>query len=228
MKRMFGVMLMMLLICGCGNKEESEEPAFDYDATGKRPTHIIVPLEVGNMWEYQIYALDTAVNDIRMLKTDTLEVVEDTSVNAERWFHVGGLQGSEGWVTNRKDGFWFARPNEQPFLFAKFPAEVGDRYTSVIGEVEAQITVAEIGAEVTVPAGTFRCHKYVQKAGAMQVTTVFYFAPGIGLVKMSLLAPPGERLIGENRLSGLNLLSREEALLRDYRERKKDSTDSNR
>lgn len=228
MKRLFGLFLMTLLICGCGDKKESEEPAFDYDATGKRPVSIIVPLEVGNMWEYQIYAMDTAVNDLRMIKTDTLEVVEDTAVNAEQWFHVGGLQGSEGWVTNREDGFWFARPNEQPFLFAKFPAEVGDRYTSMIGDVEAQTTVAEIGIEVAVPAGVFRCHKYVQKAGTMQVTTIFYFAPGVGLVKMSLMDRTGKTPIGENRLADLTLLSRREALLRNYREGKKDSTDSGR
>ncbi len=218
MKRLLGSILVLVLFCGCGGKEESEEPAFDYDATGKRIGNIIMPLEVGNMWEYQIFALDTAVNDLRMIKVDTFAVVEDTAVNAERWFHIGGLQGTEGWVTNRRDGFWFARLNEDPFLFAKFPAEVGDRYTSTIGTVEAEITVTDVGAEVTVPAGTFRCYRYVQKAGPMGVTTIFYFAPGAGLVKVSLMDRTGQRPIGENRLSNVTLISRQEALQRQIQD----------
>jgi hypothetical protein len=225
MKQIFAVMIALLLICGCGDEKESEVPAFDYDATGKRIGNIIVPLQVGNVWEYQVYALDTAVNDLRMIKIDTLTVYKDTSVNAERWYKMGGLQGTEGWVTNRKDGFWFARLNQQPFLFAKYPVKVGDRYTSLIGNVEAEITVAEIGAEVAVPAGTFRCHKYVQKVGPMEATTIFYFAPGVGLVKMSLMDRTGKRPIGENRLSVVTLISAREALQREHEKQMKDSTD---
>ncbi len=228
MKRLLCLAAVMLMLVGCGDKKESEEPAIDLGLDVRRVGNIIMPLEVGNAWVYQIYALDTAGNALRLASIDTLMVVEDTTVNYERWFRVTGLPRTEGWVINREDGFWFARPNEQPFLFAKFPAEVGDRYTSTIGQVEAHTTLAAISVEVTVPAGTYLCHKYIQKIGPLEATTNYYFAPGIGLVKMSIMDRSGTSPMVENYLSDLKLISRKEALRREYMERQRDSSDSSR
>jgi hypothetical protein len=48
------------------------------------------------------------------------------------------------------------------------------------------------------------------------------------LVKMDLMDRAGRRSIGENRLSDLTLITRSEALTREYYKRKADSADSNR
>lgn len=206
--------MMVLMLLGCSSKKESDQPAIDIGA--KRIGNIIMPLELGNWWSYNVYGLDTAQNTLRQMLLDTLMVISDTTVNQERWFHIGGLQGTEGWVINREDGFWFAPPGQKPFLFAKYPADVGDTFSSVIGNANAHTTVAGIGVEVKSPAGTYYCYKYSQKVEPSNAVTNYYFAPGVGLVKMEIMDRSGRQPMAMDQLAGLNVISRQEALRRQY------------
>jgi hypothetical protein len=210
-----GVMVFILL--GCSSKKESDQSSIDIGAEAKRIGNIIMPLELGNWWSYNVYGLDTAQNTLRPILLDTLMVISDTTVNQERWFHIGGLQGTEGWVINREDGFWFAPPGQKPFLFAKYPAEVGDTFSSVIGSVNAHTTVEGIGVEVKSPAGTYYCYKYSQRVEPSNAITNYYFAPGVGLVKMEIMDRSGRQPMAMDQLAQLNVISRQEALLRQYR-----------
>ncbi len=207
--------IVILTLLGCSSKKESDEPSIDI-SPGQRVGNIIMPLEVGNMWVYNVYGLDTAKNELRAILIDTLSVISDTLINRERWFYIGGLQRTEGWVMNRKDGFWFALPVGQPFLFAKYPAEPGDTFTSLIGASTAQTTVEGTGVEVKSPAGTYYCYKYVQKVMPLNAVTNYYFAPGVGLVKMEIMDRSGQQPIAMDMLAELNLISSQEALRRQY------------
>ncbi len=227
MRNAFLAAIVILTLLGCSSKKESEEePSIDI-TPGQRVGNIIMPLEIGNMWVYNIYGLDTANNQLRVIKVDTLSVVSDSIINRDRWYYIGGLQRTEGWVQNRKDGFWFALPGTQPFLFAKYPAQAGDTFTSLIGSSTARTTVAGTGVEVKSPAGTYYCYKYVQKVAPMDVITNYYFAPGVGLVKMEIMDRSGQQPMAMDMLTELNIISRQEALRRQYlKEHPGDTADS--
>jgi hypothetical protein len=207
--------IVILTLLGCSSKKESEEPSIDI-SPGQRVGNIIMPLEIGNMWVYNIYGLDTASNQLREILVDTLAVVHDTIINRERWFYIGGLQRTKGWVSNRKDGFWFALPGGLPFLFAKYPAQPGDTFSSLIGSTMTHTTLEGTGEEVKSPAGTYYCYKYVQKVVPSDIITNYYFAPGVGMVKMEIMDRSGQRPIAEDLLSKLNIISQQEALRRKY------------
>ena len=226
MKKALLTGIVILTLLGCSGKEESDEPKIDIGGT-PRIGNIIMPLEVGNWWSYTIYGLDSARNMLRPILIDTLMVSSDTTINQERWFFMGGLQGTSGLVMNRRDGFWFAPAGAQPFLFAKYPAEVGDTFSSLIGDVPAHTTVEANGVEVKSPAGTYLCYKYVQKVEPSNAITNYYFAPGVGLVKMEIMDRAGQKPMAMNLLAKLNLISRQEALRQEYRrEHQRDSAGS--
>jgi hypothetical protein len=208
--------LVILTLLGCSSKKEAEEePSIDI-SPGQRVGNIIMPLEIGNMWVYNVYGIDTAQKQLRPILVDTLSVISDTVINSERWFYMAGLQGTEGWVQNRKDGFWFALPGAQPFLFAAYPAQPGDTFTSLIGKSTAHTTVAGTGVEVKSPAGTDYCYKYVQKVAPVNATTNYYFAPGVGLVKMEIMDRSGQQPMAMDLLNEVNLINRQKALQQKY------------
>lgn len=208
--------IVILTLLGCSSKKESEEQPAINISPGQRVGNIIMPLEVGNMWVYDVYGLDTTSNQLKPMLVDTLSVLSDTLANRERWFYMGGLQGTEGWVQNRKDGFWFTLPGGQPFLFAKYPAQPGDTFSSVIGKTTTQTTVEGTGVEVQAPAGTYYCYKYIQKVKALNAVTNYYFAPGVGLIKMEIMDQSGMRPVAMDLLAKVNVISRQEALRRQY------------
>jgi len=194
--------MIVLVVAGCSKKKESEEPSIDITPV-HRIGNIIMPLEVGDMWVYDIYGLDTAKNQLRPMMVDTLSV--DTIYNRERWYHIGGLQGTEGSVINREDGFWFAFPGQPPFLFAKYPAELGDTFSGVIGNTTTLTTVEGTGVEVKTPAGTYFCYKYAQRVKPTNAITNYYFAPGVGLVKMEIMDRSGMHPVAVDVLRELNI-----------------------
>ena len=193
--------LLVLFLAGCGGEEG--EPDADTRqgiietrvGTGK-----IIPLAAGHKWIYEVRALDTTVNALRAFRVDTFHVVRDTIINNGQWFEIDGLGRDRGFGTNLPDGFWYARPGENPFLFAKYPAAVGDTFTSTIGEIEAKTTVAATDLKISTSAGDFYCYKYMQKIGPQEMTTNYYFAPGVGLIKMEIMDQFGKSPVAENRL----------------------------
>jgi hypothetical protein len=193
--------LLVLFLAGCGGEEnelntDTPEGVIETRVgTGK-----IIPLAAGHKWIYEVRALDTTVNALRAFRVDTFHVVRDTTINNGRWFEIDGLDRDRGLGTNLPDGFWYARAGENPFLFAKYPAAIGDTFTSKIGRVEAKTTVVATDLKITTAAGDFFCYKYVQKIGPMEMTTHYYFAPGVGLIKMEIMDQSGKSVMAENRL----------------------------
>jgi hypothetical protein len=151
-----------------------------------------------------MHALDTATNTMRIFKIDTFKVLGDSVMGGVKWFEIDGLGPDRGFMTNTGDGLYFGRYGAEPFLFAKYPAQLGDTFTIAMGPVEAVNKVVGVDLETVVPAGTFFCYKYQQKVGARQFTTNFYFAPGVGLIKMEILDASGTEAIAYSVLKEIS------------------------
>lgn len=198
MKKFLFLILVICLI-GCGSEDGDSEASKSVIETREGKAKIF-PLEIGVSWIYEVKTLDTAVNALRVIRVDTLSIIDDTIIDGTKWYEIDGLAGEKAYGTNWQDGLYYARSGQKPFLFAKYPAEVGDTFTSTIGQIEAKSTVAATGLEIKVPAGTFYCHQYTQVVGPQKVTTNYYFAPGMGLIKMEVIDRRGKTPIIENRL----------------------------
>lgn len=197
MKRLLFIVLIALT-AGCSkdsdkSKDDVEVPPIEY-RQGKAK---IMPLAAGATWVYQIEALDTTQNILRPIKVDSFMILRDTLIQNVRWYEFDGLGPDRGFAINWDDGLWMVRPPDSPFIFVKYPAVIGDTFTSVIGKVETKNRVVATDLEVTVPAGVFHCYKYEQKVGPIPMTTNFYFAPGAGLIKMEIMDRNGARPMGQ-------------------------------
>jgi len=182
--------VLIIVVLGCRGKEEEKTPAIDLGQP-QRIGNIILPLKVGTSWIYHVYAMDTSTQKMRVFLIDTMRVLRDTVIENTRWHEIDGLQGGHGYAVNWSDGLWFVRPGDQPFLFAKYPAEAGDEYKSVISGVEVTTKVVASDQKVTSPAGEFFCYKYAQSVGPDKVTTNYYFAPGVGLIRTEIMDRSG-------------------------------------
>ncbi|MCP4566770.1 MAG: hypothetical protein GY841_04220 [FCB group bacterium] len=201
MKIFIALLTVAFLIgCGSGDKSETEQtspaetPALEI-SDGFTPGESIMPLAEGNLWNYQISAYDTVALGMVPTSVDSFKVLGDTVLGEETWYFVVGLGPNRGTVRNRDDGFWFIRPGEEPFLFAKYPAVPGEEYRNQISGTDVYNRVEETSVEITVPAGKFVCFKYRQIVGAKRMTTDYYFSPGNGLVKTDIHSPSGGYMI---------------------------------
>lgn len=193
--------VMVLALLGCGEKKsETDTPGNTNLLEIREGAAKIFPLATNTEWIYNVSALDTTVNALRVIKVDTLRIVSDTLIEGVKWFKTMGLGLDNAYAINWNDGLYYAFAGDKPFLFAKYPADVGDTFASMIGQVEAKTIVAAVGLEVKVPAGSFFCHQYSQKIGGPGMTTNYYLAPGVGLIKMEILDRTGTKPIIENQL----------------------------
>lgn len=132
----------------------------------------ILPLEIGNKWEYKT-SLEGEINDM------TAMIFKDTIINNERWFNYGGCL----LMINREDGLWLRFYDDITNkwieeLRYKYPAVAGEQYSDSLDFVK----VLSVNERITVPAGTFNC--YVYRIPLFEDNYMdFYLCPGIGGIK---------------------------------------------
>lgn len=155
------------------------------------------PLKLGTKWHYQ---RETSLGD----KTSHLhhivkiEKIDGQSLARLEAIRSGELVGAEhlsttaqGIFRHRNNG-WEISP---PLCLLRFPIKVGDSWTSEhrFGE-EKGIFTCRIGhEEIVVPAGKYQAitsHVEVTEASGKKVNVVYWFAPGVGIVKQSVVLPP--------------------------------------
>lgn len=187
------IIALALLLVACGKKEESSQKqptpgTAITPAVTSTPAQadMIMPLKPGNLWVYQVTALDTANNRMVLLKVDTFEVAGDTVVDSELWHKFNALGSDSGRAINRNDGLWFSPNNDAPYLFAKYPAAIGEEYSTTIFGIPTANKVLSHAIDVEVPAGKFSCYAYAQYVGPQKILTIYYFTPGKGLIKMEV------------------------------------------
>lgn len=204
------LLFMVLVLIGCGGNEETAgdmsgtqgEKSFSREGLD---TTVIMPLTIGDMWVYEVSALDTIDNMMKPVRIDTFEVTRDTIIDGERWFVVKDMTPPGGRVINREDGFWQCRRDQEPFLFLKYPASPGDEYSWNIRDITVENRVIAADAEVTVPAGTFTCYKYTQLADLQNIIVDYYFVPGVGGIRMEVFDKAGLRPVSRHDLIEIRL-----------------------
>jgi hypothetical protein len=148
----------------------------------------IYPLKVGNSWDY-IYTSFREDGSTIDTEVRTYSVVGETVISGEYWYQMEMKQGTTTFtiaqLANRSDGTWLslAPGSSTPHLLYKYPASVGDSYSSGVDGLTT-VSVLEKEASRSVPGiGTYRhCHVYRMtpqgKTGYTDVTV----APGVGIL----------------------------------------------
>ena len=184
-----GLLLSVLLVASCGDK-----------STNPKPTSVLMPLAIGNQWEYAITDYDT--NSV-VISVDTvlMEIVKDTVIQNMTFYILtaDGVRNPElFWPSNQSEGIWLFIPFDSTLsLGFKYPASVGDR--AIFGQ--DSMVVASANASVTVPAGTFQCYQYNTYSSGTGLEQIWYFSPNRGLVKTEDYAKtPGGTLYVDEQL----------------------------
>jgi hypothetical protein len=187
------LLFLLVALAGCGKKEADKKESANKAAGGAELTDVILPLKTGNMWIYDVFALDTAKNRHILLKVDTFEVLQDTVINNETWWDTQQLgydklgHRNKAWMINRKDGLWMHMKGDTgEFLWAKYPSLIEDEYGGPILGVPSTSKVLTNSIAVEVPAGKFDCYAFGQYIGKEHILTRYYFAPNVGLIKMEI------------------------------------------
>jgi hypothetical protein len=163
------LLLLILLAASCDK------------STNPKPPDVLIPLAIGNQWEYAITDYDT--NSV-VISVDTvlLEIVKDTVIQNMTFYIItaDGIRDPEiFWPSNQSDGVWlFILADSTMALAFEYPASVGDRIT--FGQ--DSMVVAHSNASVAVPAATFQCYQYNQYSSNL-LEQIWYFSPNVGLVK---------------------------------------------
>ncbi len=183
-----GLLMCIFLVTSCGDK-----------STGPKKPGFLMPLAVGNQWEYAITDYDT--NSV-VISVDTvlLEIVKDTLIQNMTFSIItaNGVRDPEiFWPSNQSDGVWVFIPFDSTLALAfKYPASVGDRIT--FGQ--DSMVVAYTNKSVTVPAGTFPCYQYNQYSSGL-LEQIWSFSPNVGMIKAEDYArTPGGTLYLDEQL----------------------------
>jgi len=147
----------------------------------------IIPLHVGNAWEYTITLYDS-IGNVENISTEYRQIISDTLIEGERWYKANFIGY---YIANRSDGVWQrnrrfpyiseSRELDDPYLRIPFPIELNESIT-INSET---YTLLDKNIEVTVPAGTFSCYLYRLNIPVFGGVNEYflYYSPGIGLVK---------------------------------------------
>jgi hypothetical protein len=150
---------------------------------------VIMPLAVGNFWEYHVLWNDTAhYGDYY----DTTYIIRDTLIRGEDWF----VDNHRTYYANRDDGLYILSGG-MPTLAFKFPTSINDSfpspYTLPLHTYETyRLVVHSLSEPVTVPAGTYNCVVYRSLVEPIYPSGFadYHYCPNVGMVQF--LANPGE------------------------------------
>lgn len=150
--------------------------AENYVWSFKTTPGVIMPLAVGNRWEFMILLYDdTGV--LQDTAYDTIRIVSDVIFQDSTWY----VDDFGARYANRSDGLWMISSGGTPYLYLKFPATGGESYNAD-PDVSEVITVTGTSVMVTTPNNFYICHAYRSTSADPVWMYRFYYAPNIGPV----------------------------------------------
>jgi hypothetical protein len=203
-KRMYSPILIVLLTCAALVSSTSCTDIITPILTPKE----IIPLKVGNEWNYEVANYLTAFNDT-LIRNYSARVVADTMIGNKKHFICHSYSSFLTLVIciNLSDGYygWY---NGKYSLGIKYPVRLGDKYQRVLRDADKKptdtlnITITGLDKQITVKAGTFQCHEeeyYIQP-----FKYVFYFSAGYGDIQ-SLIYDGTGTLIARTQLTSYTI-----------------------
>ncbi len=116
---------------------------------------------------------------------DTTTIVSDTVISGVTWYPIssrifGGL------IAQESNGLWTYSSSAGSSLVFKYPANVGDSWSSQMdASTTYQVTLESNDASVTVQKGTYSCYDYQMLLNSQPGLEV-YLSPGVGFVALDL------------------------------------------
>ena len=170
MKHSILILLLSLFIFFSCKKENSDP------VTSGGTSQTIIPLAQSNFWNYQSVM-------IPQLDTNYYSnwISGDTTIGTEYWLKVfTGDSTNYVFERNKADGLHqILEPTGLDELIFKFPAAVGDHYTTTT--IPDTVDVLNIDTLISVPAGQFSCYEYKIKEFGNYF--LVYVSPGTGFIK---------------------------------------------
>lgn len=200
-----GFMFATLLLA-CGGKAVGD------DTLGVDASKDLIPLAVGNRWNYKRfqYAEDGKVLGSNKQQTSVRGLLDFSS---GRFFLVD-VSGYGEWLANSNEGItrldvtWDKRATS-PKPVRQVPryrlsAKVGLKYTSKFdshGKPAEETTISELAKEVETPAGKYKCLMYeVRDVESAKLISKTYIAPGVGVVQIEYYYLDSGTLMSVNEL----------------------------
>jgi len=189
---------VVLLNLSCGSNEDSESLSIP------GTPNVIIPLQVGNAWEYRRTSYDT-LGSVAALDTLAERIARDTLLSGERWY-IWETNFGLSMGTTRSDGYW-TLVEGSPALMFRYPATVNDTYLAA--EAGPMIRILAVDTLLAVPYGTIPCIGYEQLSVRDGVRArIDYYAANTGLVRTDefIHTPAGnDSLVRRSELIGLHL-----------------------
>lgn len=140
---------------------------------------LIMPLAVGNWWEYQQNIYDVPGGVPGLPTYDTIRIVRDTTIASEKWY----IDNFGNVMTHRADGLWKISKLNQMYLYIQFPATLNDSYNGNPDSAQT-MEVTSLGVSKVMPAGNFYiCHEYTERySNQTDIEILNYYKPNLGLV----------------------------------------------
>lgn len=137
---------------------------------------LLVPLNIGNFWNYQISYYDSLKNVLR-IDSNKITVTGDTIINNQLWYNIdfGGKRAPVAY-RNTVEGLFQHDFWHDSYLIFKYPIGLGEVYNST-----KVISTNEI---INVPAGNFSCINYQHNYLNFKYSTLI--SPGIGFIKFDI------------------------------------------
>lgn len=169
--KILNVVLFFILIALVQSCNDVNNPSVD------EISEDIIPLAVGNTWNYHTTLYDTAGNVFREFDSSS-RITGDTLIDNNTWYYYE----SNAWFCSIfEDGYHTYDPYRSDSLKNrlnfKYPCAAGDKYS--------YYEVAKSDTQITVPAGTFNCIMYkLRMRTSMDFAYLdFFIKPGIGYIK---------------------------------------------
>jgi hypothetical protein len=174
-KFVISVALLLLILtafsCSCEKRDRGLLP--------------LMPLSVGNRWDYSVYGVDSDTGELIYQPEDAFEIV-----------NVGALDGQDYFLTNTRlafcqmdQGLSFALYDEGEFdnleILLLYPIPDGREYEYLSTKVyQPEFVVRMDKEDVSTPSGTYSAHTYRVHFLNGTVYLTLSFTPGVGMVQM--------------------------------------------
>jgi hypothetical protein len=168
--------ILLILVSGCRKDDLIVNPQPEYKG--------IIPLAIGNKWNFNIYAYDTT-GAIIVSNILSYEVIGDSMINGSRWFKISNFL-----CANRSNGFSSLSNSDQLLIF-KYPAAAQDSF--YVNGVVNYLHVASIDTTITISLGTYHCyafdsHQLISPGAFGGSYEILYVSPEVGIVKGEVYA----------------------------------------